>query len=188
MPPSAATAAAPATSAPGRLMTMPQTWTAAPPEPPLLARWVWLDALCRLGFKYGILKRWLGLKDAYVVCKRRPLSELSPEKQQQIRQAYKDTDWSSDYSIEFVEICTDEVGAIEAASIPGGFIQQIPINAALPDVPIRYGRHTFPLSPAREMYEEQESEIMAVRRSDMEQIMHKACEVKQAARQAMNKT
>lgn len=188
MPPQATTAIAQAPSTSGRLLVVPHAWPVAPAQPPPIARWGWLDALCRLGFRYGILKRWLAVKDAYVVCKRRPLSELPADKQRQIRQAYTDTDWSSDHSIEFVGIYTDEVDAIKAASIPGGFIQQIPVNADLPDRPIQYGKHTFPLSPTREMYDERSCEMMAVRRCDMELVMLKASEVKAAARQALNDT
>lgn len=148
---------------------------------PRLSRWRWLDWICEQAFRFGVLTRWLPPTDAWVVCKRRPLAELPAHKQQQIRQAYEDTDWSSDYSIEFVGIFIHEKEALEAASIPGGFFHHLPVGRPLPDEPVQWGAHSFPLSEATLMYEQHKCEIMAVRRCEVEAVARLATATKKAA-------
>lgn len=92
--------------------------------------------------------------DAWLVVKRRPISELSRAKRWLVRFAYWHTTWSSDYAVEYIGIFTDEEAAKRMASFPGGCVHKLPVNGALPlNRIVQYGQHTFPLSDARARYE-----------------------------------
>lgn len=88
----------------------------------------------------------------YVVGKRRLLSELSSEKQSQIRQAYAETDWCSDAGLELLGVYTDLDAAKQKSSIEGHFYLQLPVNASLLEALGRYGIQDFPTSSASDMY------------------------------------
>lgn len=76
----------------------------------------------------------------YLVGRRKPISDLPPEKQEQIRKAYDDTDFCSDTCLEMFGFYTD-LGAAEeqAARFPGGLVMSLPVNGCLPDDLGRYG-------------------------------------------------
>lgn len=67
----------------------------------------------------------------YAVGKRRPITELPPDKQEQIRSAYRDTLWASDYCVEMMGICTSEALAKQAVKDhgPNWFYAKLPIDS-----------------------------------------------------------
>lgn len=76
----------------------------------------------------------------YLVGRRRPIDDLPPEKQRQIRQAYEDTAFCSDTCLEMFGFFTDLRSAEEqAARYPGGLVISLPVNGVLPDELGRYG-------------------------------------------------
>lgn len=80
------------------------------------------------------------VEEGYLVARRRPIDELPPEKQAQIRQAYEDTYFCSDTCLEIFGVYTDLAAAEEAASkYPAGFVLSIPVNGVRPDELGRYG-------------------------------------------------
>lgn len=128
----------------------------------------------------------------YCVGKRRPISELPPEKQQQIREAYRDTSWSSDYGIELQGIYTSEALAEEACRDrgPNWFYTKLPIDSCLPDE-IVFGEwaHQFPGSPAvREIHENLASATVAVRVSHLRAIEDEVERLKQQVNDLTNRT
>lgn len=101
----------------------------------------------------------------YVVGKRRPISELPLEKQEQVRAAYADTGWASDYCVEMQGIFTSQRLAEETCKAhgPNWFLTKLPIDSCLPDEVV-FGdwAHTFPGSDAQEMYENLVAATVAV--------------------------
>jgi hypothetical protein len=83
------------------------------------------------------------------------LSELPPDKQEQIRKAYADTNWSSDVGVEWFGFYTDlTLAEEEAAKYDGGFVQTLPVNTSYGPEHRRAGVHLFPNSSQRHWYEE----------------------------------
>lgn len=80
------------------------------------------------------------VEEGYLVGRRKPIDELPPEKQEQIRQAYDDTAFCSDTCLELFGFFTDLKAAEEQAALyPGGFVMSLPVNGSLPDELGRYG-------------------------------------------------
>lgn len=108
----------------------------------------------------------------YLVGKRRPLSELPPEKQEQIRQAYEDTDWAVsnlDTDVEFLGFTADEETARQkAASLEGGFWCKLPVGGWLPERPGRYTVQVHNAAEAR--YRETSPGLELVDRSHMKEL------------------
>lgn len=106
----------------------------------------------------------------YVVGKRKPISELPPEKQQQIRDAYRDTLWASDYCVEIICTCTSEHLAQKIVDDRGGnyFWVRTPIDAPLPDE-TTVGDYPcmFPASDAKELYENLQSATVPMKVSEV---------------------
>lgn len=106
----------------------------------------------------------------YCVGKRRPISELTPEQQEMVREAYRETHWSSDYGVELLGVYTSKALAQEACKErgPNYFVTKLPIDSLLPDEPV-FGdwAHQFPGSEAAVMYENMESATQAVLVSDL---------------------
>lgn len=106
----------------------------------------------------------------YCIGRRRPISELTPEQQEKIREAYKDTLWSSDYGVDLMGICTSEELAARFVKEngPNWFWTRLPIDTVLGDDPV-FGEweHQFPASDAAEMYENMEAATVAVPVSKM---------------------
>lgn len=101
----------------------------------------------------------------YVVGKRRPVSELPPEKQEQVRRAYESTQWASDYGIELICVCTSHELAERVCRErgPNYFLTRLPIDSPLPDETV-FGEwaHTFPGSEVREVHENLQAATIAV--------------------------
>ena len=91
----------------------------------------------------------------YYVGKRKPISELTPEQQEKVREAYRDTSWASDYGVEAQAVCTSKALADEMCREhgPNWFYHALPINTPLPDETVFFRAHVFPGSDAVAMYE-----------------------------------
>lgn len=92
----------------------------------------------------------------YCVGKRRPISELTPEQQERVREAYRDTAWASDYCVELMGVYTSKALAEQACKDrgPNYFHTRLPIDSCLPDEP-GFGEwaHQYPGSDATQLYE-----------------------------------
>lgn len=88
---------------------------------------------------------------AYLVGRRRPLTDLPLEQQQKIREAYAETNWCPD-AYECMGIFTSPIAAMEAANQPGFFFLELPIDSMSPDALGRYGLQDHPTSPASDWY------------------------------------
>lgn len=101
----------------------------------------------------------------YCVGKRRPISELTTDQQQKIRDAYADTHWASDFCVELLGIYTSLKLAKDAcvARGPNYFYTKLPIDSCLTDLVV-FGEweHQFPASEASELYENLASVTIAV--------------------------
>lgn len=101
----------------------------------------------------------------YCVGKRRPITELSAEQQQKVRDAYADTHWASDYCVELLGVYTSLKLAREACTArgPNHFYTKLPIDSCLTDeVVFGEWEHQFPASEASELYENLASVTVAV--------------------------
>ena len=106
----------------------------------------------------------------YTVGKRRPISELTPEQQEKVREAYRETHWASDYGIEMLGVFTSKALAEQFCKEkgPNYFYTKLPIDSCLGDEVV-FGEwaHQFPGSDATELYENLEAKTVAVRVSDL---------------------
>lgn len=106
----------------------------------------------------------------YAVGKRRPITELTPEQQEKVREAYRDTHWASDYGIDLLGIFTSKELADKICKErgPNYFYTKLPIDTCLTDEVV-FGEwaHQFPGSDATELYENLEAATVAVRVSDL---------------------
>lgn len=101
----------------------------------------------------------------YVVGKRRPITELTPEQQQKVREAYQDTGWASDYCVEIQGVYTSLGLADQACKDRGAnwFYTKVPIDTVLPDEVV-FGEwaHQFPGSDASDLYENMRAATVAM--------------------------
>lgn len=113
----------------------------------------------------------------YCVGKRRPISELTPEQQQIVRDAYRDTLWSSDYGIELQGICTSQELAEKMCRERGTnwFWTKLPIDSCLPEEAV-FGEwaHVFPGSDASLMYENMQSATVPIRAAQLRMLEEEA--------------
>lgn len=111
-----------------------------------------------------LLREIQALDVLYYVGKRKPISELAPEQQAKIREAYKDCHWASDYGIEAQSVCTSKALAEQMCreNGPNWFYHALPINSPLPDETVFFRAHVFPGSDQVEMYENLEGATKAV--------------------------
>lgn len=128
------------------------------------------------------------VEDAYVACRKRPITDLPPWKRWLARFTYRRTSWAPCPQIEFIGIFTSKDDAVEAARVPGGFWHCLPVNTGLPDVPMQYKGHGFPLSDKEELREPQSCEVLGVRRCDIEDVIRLAGEVKAGSARLLNPT
>lgn len=105
----------------------------------------------------------------WVVGRRKPITELTPEQQEKVREAYRDTLWASDYCVDMMGVCTSKALAEGFCKErgPNWFYTRLPIDNVLGDEPV-FGEwaHQFPGSDATTMYENMESATMSVLVSD----------------------
>lgn len=130
----------------------------------------------------------------YVVGKRRPISDLKPEQQERIREAYQDTGWASDYCVEMQGVFTSLALAEEACKNhgPNWFYTKLPIDSCLPDEVI-FGEwaHQYPGSDATDLYENLQSMTVAVPAAQLralEQEAERLIEIIKVARGALERT
>lgn len=101
----------------------------------------------------------------WAVGKRRPITELPPEKQEQVRAAYADTLWASDYCVEMMGICTSEALAQQAVERGGKhwFKVKLPIDTFLSEEVVQ-GEWAvkFPLSDTADLYENLQAAVVSV--------------------------
>jgi hypothetical protein len=116
-----------------------------------------------------LLREIEALDTLYYVGKRRPISELTPEQQAKVREAYRDCHWSSDYGIEAQGVFTSKelAEAVCKERGPNWFYHALPINSCLPDETVFFRAHVFPGSDERAMYENLEAATRAVRVSEL---------------------
>lgn len=113
----------------------------------------------------ALIREVRALGTLYAVGKRRPITELPPEKQEQVRAAYADTLWASDFGIEMMGICTSLELAQQAVREhgPHWFYVKLPIDSFLPeDVVQGEWAVKFPESDAANLYENLQSATVAV--------------------------
>jgi hypothetical protein len=137
-------------------------------------------ALLREALIYRI--RSLGV--LYCIGKRRPISELPEEHQQRVREAYRDTLWSSDKGVELQGIYTSKELAIKACKARGKnwFWVELPIDSCLPEETVMGDNvHAFPASPVREMHENLQAATLAVPVTRMRQIEEELAHLREEA-------
>jgi hypothetical protein len=112
-----------------------------------------------------LIREILALGALYVVGKRRPISELPEDKQVQVRAAYADTSWASDYCVEIQGVFTSLGLAKQACKERGKhwFYTKVPIDTVLPDEVV-FGEwaHQFPGSDATDLYENMRAATVAM--------------------------
>lgn len=95
------------------------------------------------------------LDTAFLVGKRRPLTEFCPKwKRWIVRAVFFALNWSNGDAVEVQAICTDRELAVDLANRwPSGFFVRLPINTPLPDEPCTFREQEFPRSEAAGIYE-----------------------------------
>jgi hypothetical protein len=113
----------------------------------------------------------------YAVGKRRPLTDLPPEKQEQVRAAYRDTLWASDFGVEMMGICTSLALAQETVRKhgPNWFYVKLPIDAFLPEETVQ-GEWAvqFPESDAADLYENLTASTIAMSTTQLRMLEEEA--------------
>ena len=113
----------------------------------------------------------------YAVGKRRPITELPPEKQEQVRQVYKDTLWASDSGVEMMGICTSLALAEKTVRDhgPNWFYVKLPIDSFLPEETVQ-GEWAvrFPESDAAELYENLSASTIAMSTTQLRMLEEEA--------------
>jgi hypothetical protein len=113
----------------------------------------------------------------YAVGKRRPITELSPEKQAQVRAAYRDTLWASDYCVEMMGICTSLELAQKIVKERGRhwFHVKLPIDSFLPEDTVQ-GEWAvrFPESNAASLYENLTASTIAMSTTQLRMLEEEA--------------
>ena len=108
----------------------------------------------------------------FLVAKRPPLANYPFLWRWLARLVYKKINWCPDFGIEYQGVYEDEAAARHAASMPGGFFMELPLNVELPQETAQYGKHDFPLSEASAEYRTREFAMVAVPRSSMIKLEH----------------
>lgn len=113
----------------------------------------------------ALIREVRALGNMWAVGKRRPITELPPDKQEQIRVAYADTLWASDYCVEMMGVCTSEYLAQRAVERGGKhwFKVKLPIDTFLPEEVVQ-GEYAvkFTQSDAADMYENLQAAVVPV--------------------------
>lgn len=124
---------------------------------------------------------------AFLVGKRRPLTDFPWWKRQIVRAVYFFLGWSNGDAVEVQAICTDRELAADMANKPGWFFVRLPINTSLPDEPCQFREQEFPRSDIAPRYERARPiPLEAVRVSDIEKLKELKQQVEELVR--MTKT
>lgn len=118
----------------------------------------------------------------YCVGRRKPISELTPEQQEKVREAYRDTGWASDYCVDLLGIYTSKSLAEEACRARGGnyFLTKLPIDSCLTDETV-FGdwAHQFPGSDATDLYENLQAATLAITVSEWRMVQEELQRLRQ---------
>lgn len=90
------------------------------------------------------------LETAFLVGKRRPISEFPAWKRWVIRGIYFVLGWDNGAAVEVQAICTTAERAREMAIPDGWFLIELPINVSLPEEPCQFKVHEFPQSDVQD--------------------------------------
>jgi len=127
----------------------------------------------------------------YAVGKRRPITELPPEKQEQIRAAYRDTLWASDHCVEMMGICTSRALAEQFVKEhgPSWFCCKLPIDSVLTEEAVQ-GEWAvrFPESEAAQMYENISASTIAMSTTQLRMLEQEAERLLEIIRSARETT
>jgi hypothetical protein len=127
----------------------------------------------------------------YAVGKRRPITELPPEKQEQIRRAYADTLWASDYCVEMMGICTSRELAEQFVKEhgPNWFCCKLPIDSVLTEEVVQ-GEWAvrFPESDAADLYENLSASTIAMSTTQLRMLEREAERLLEIIRSARETT
>lgn len=123
----------------------------------------------------------------YAVGRRKPISELTPEQQEKVREAYRDTGWASDYCVDLLGIYTSKALAEEACKTRGAnyFFTKLPIDSCLTDQTV-FGdwAHQFPGSDATDLYENLAAATLAVPVSEWRMLQDELQRLRQQTKSA----
>ena len=117
----------------------------------------------------------------FLVGKRPPLANYPMLWRVLARWVYNRLNWAPDFGIEYQGVFTNESAARHAASAPGMFYMELPLNAELPIETAQWGAHDFPHSEASGEYRNRHWPFIAVSRRDFEMLEAK---IEQVARSA----
>ena len=121
------------------------------------------------------------IPSVFLVGKRPPLTGYPMLWRVLARWVYRRLNWAPDYGIEYQGVFTSEAAARHAASAPGMFYIELPLNSELPEETAQWGAHDFPLSDASSDYRHRRWPLIAVSRRDLEMLEAK---IEQVARSA----
>lgn len=117
----------------------------------------------------------LGLPSAFHIGKRKSIKNLPRWRRWLIRTVYFKCKWGSDYSFEHMGIFTDLDVAEHVAEVlrndnPDDIysVKELPINAVLPDAPVKYGMYSVPASDINDKYQKRPGWLPAVSTQDVE--------------------
>lgn len=113
------------------------------------------------------------MQTVFLVAKRPPLSNYPLLWRWLARLVYHRLGWCPDYGIEYQGVYDTESAARHAASTPGGFYMELPLNAELPEATTQFGVHDFPLSDASAAYRNRAFSYVAISRNDLDALNSK---------------
>lgn len=98
----------------------------------------------------------------FLVAKRPPLSNQPRFYRWLARWLYCRMHWCPDFGIEYQGVFTSEAEARYAASAPGMFYMELPLDAELPAEPCQFGKHDFPHSESSAFYRNRKCRFIAI--------------------------
>lgn len=127
----------------------------------------------------------------YAVGKRRPITDLPPHKQEQVREAYRDTLWASDYCVEMMGVCTSLELARKMVKDHGQhwFYVKLPIDSCLTEETVQ-GEWAvqFPESDAASLYENLSASTIAMSTTQLRMLEEEAERLLEIVRSARETT
>lgn len=136
------------------------------------------------GRKMVALERDIKPLSVFLVARRPPLSDYPFVWRWLARLVYERIQWCPDHGIEYQGVYTDEAEARHAASGPGMFVMEMPLNASLPLETCQYGVHDFPFSEASPMYRNRKFAFVAVPTKELDDRLLLEAKIEQVARAA----